>query len=530
MKPMGFIASQSSSTSTNDPFGKFEHILFSGKTGDGKTTCGINAQLDRAIKAGYGMLVFDEKAKEHRVVKDLAYKHGRLEDVIEIGKPHGEKINLFSNMSEKQIDKFGASLIKHSHDPFWSDGGRMMFVDLVMFLNRLKALHTHAREVFGISSTVMSQTAPKDDGSYTLEISLEPLTMREFGRYVKKISNYIMLTGLAKRYVEDIQKQVLHSLKGSRWILEKDKVKQRFAKFDTLIYEIEESIEAIKTAKVKRDVGEASGFNGILFMIQASVSQVMKNLYCNEPNSQEIAQLLGEGKIVIINSESFTNSVLSVILEKTLDSLSLRAKYPHCNPVCIIIDEANRVLGEGSDVRTDILRESRVEVIMAVQNDEQMIRKMGEVAWSSMKQNFKTQISFHGQSQPPGVFNAVDEISGKALTKHALFFDEKDLDETELQYQSMHGHYASYQTSRDELMIYDHLLYEMRQVLVFKNITTQECREVNYRFTIPNQEERVNKYLKSLLTLEEEEKEKEANANKYMVSLNENNEEKAKAV
>ena len=506
MKPIGFIRSASKKDS-NDSFGKFEHTLFSGKTGDGKTTCGINAMLDRTIKEGYGMLIFDEKAKEHRVVKNIAEKYGRLGDVVEIGKPHGTKFNLFSNMSEKQIDKFAKSLIERSNDPFWSDGARLMLVDLVMYLKHLKDLHAHAREVFGIPSNVMSQTEPKNGYPFTLEIGLEPLTMREFGRIVKRISNYMMLIGKARHYLIDIQKQVLHSLKGSQWLLEKEKTKQLLAEFDALVYEVEESIDAIKGSKVKNDAGEASGFNGILFMIQASISGIMKNPYCNEANSLEIAQLLGEGKIVIINTESFTNSVLSVILEKTLDSLSLRAKYPHSHPVCIIIDEANRVLGEGNDVRTDILRESRVEVVMAVQNDEQMIRKMGEVAWNSMKQNFKTQISFHGPTQTPGVFNAIDEISGNELTKNAHFFDQNELDKTELRYQSMHGYYKPYQTSSNELLVYDHLLYEMKQVLVFKNIITQECREVDYRFSVPNQEERVNSYLKSLLMLEDEEKE-----------------------
>ncbi len=498
---MGFLATQSSNTTTSDSFGRFEHTLFSGKTGDGKTTCGINPVLESRIKAGYGMLIFDEKAKEHRVVKNLAHKHGRLVDVVEIGKPHGAKINLFSNMSEKQVEKFARSIIKNSHDPFWSDGGVALFVDLSTFLMRLKALHKYAREEFGITTTVMSQKTPDSDGSFVLDISLDPLTMREFGHYVKKIKNYIMLTGTASQYVNDIKKQAVTKLHETGWT--EAVARKKLTNFDALVYELEEIVETIKGSKVKQDATEASGFNGMLFMIQASISGFMKNPYCNESNSQDIARLLSEGKIVVINSESFTGPVLSVILDKTLDFLSLRAKHKDPVPVAIVIDEANRVLGNGNDIRTDILRESKVEVIMAIQNDEQMIRKMGEITWSSMKQNFKTQICFNGQSEQSGVFKAYDEISCSNMQSSAMFFEEESLNTTEILYQEMHCHYAAYQTSKAELMVYDHLFYDISRMLIFRNINTKEERHVQYQFEIPNQEGRLNEYFMSLFALDD---------------------------
>ena len=520
MKTMGFLATQSSNTTISDSFGRFEHTLFSGKTGDGKTTCGINPVLESRIKAGYGMLIFDEKAKEHRVVKNLAHKHGRLADVVEIGKPHGVKINLFSNMSEKQVEKFARSIIKNTNDPFWSDGGVALFVDLSTFLMRLKALHKYAREEFGISSTVMSQSELYKDSTYHLDIPLEPLTIREFGHYVKKLNNYIMLTGAASRFVADIKKQAITKLHETGWTLAV--ARKKFTDFDALVYELDEIVETIKGSKVKNDASEASGFNGMLFMIQASISGFMKNPYCNEPNSQDIAGLLNKGKIAVINSESFTAPVLSVVLDKTLDFLSLRAKYKNAVPVAIVIDEANRVLGNGNDIRTDILRESKVEVIMAIQNDEQMIRKMGEITWSSMKQNFKTQICFNGQSEQSGVFKAYDEISCSNMQMNAMFFEEKELDETELTYQAKHGHYAAYQTSKEELMIYDHLFYDITGKLIFRNINTKEERHVHYQFEIPNQEERLDQYFRELLILEEldtQKKEKEKVSDDYWAEV-----------
>jgi hypothetical protein len=329
--------------------------------------------------------------------------------------------------------------------------------------------------------------------------------MREFGGYIKKLKNYIMLIGAASHYVNDIKKQVLEKLNESGWTIEV--ARKKLTDFDALVYELEEIIEVIQGSKVKQDATESSGFNGILFTIQASVSAFMKNPYCNEPKSQDISGLLNEGKIVIINSESFTGPVLSVILDKTLDFLSLRAKHKDPVPVAVIIDEGNRVLGDGNDIRTDILRESKVEVVMAIQNEEQMIRKMGEITWSSMKQNFKTQISFNGQFEQSGIFKAYDEISETDTKMNALFFEENALDNTELAYQELHGHYAAYQTSKEELMIYDHLFYEITQKLIFRNVRTKEERQVHYRFEVPNQEKRLGQYLLELIALKERDKE-----------------------
>lgn len=145
---------------------------------------------------------------------------------------------------------------------------------------------------------------------------------------------------------------------------------------------------------------------------------------------------------------------------------------------------------------------------MAIQNDEQMIRKMGETTWNSMKQNFKTQISFNGQSQTPGVFNAYDEISCTDKKMNAIFFAEESLDTTEILYQEIHGHYAAYQTSKEEFMVYDHLFYDISGMLIFRNKNTKVERQIRYQFEIPNKEERLNNYFKALYTLNDLDKQK----------------------
>jgi hypothetical protein len=506
MKTMGFRPHRSvEATPSIDTKDAFEHTLFSGATGNGKTSCGIYPILKSRIEAGYGMLIYDEKAKEHRSVKYLAHQCGRLEDVIEIGKPHGHYLNILSNMSEKQLEKFAHTLIKESSDPFWSDGGSTLMVDIINYLTKLKSLHAYARKAFGIDDFDMLQSTPDVDNRYELEIPTTTLTMKELGRYVKILKNYIMLVGKSEEYVRDIVKKSIAA--GYTNGLDPIQMNLKLQEFDDRVYELNQITETLKGSQAKNSPGEASGFNGLVFMIAASISSLIRNEYINEPDALDIADLLNQGKIVIINTESFPNSVLSIMLDKTLDYLAMRAKYHNPHPISIVIDEANRVLGRESDVRTDILRSSKVEIIMAIQNDEQMIRKMGNVYWEAMKQNFKTQISFQGKTDHPQVFKAYDEISQSELTMDAIFFDESKLDATELIYQKIHNHYQTYIQNEYEILVYDHLHFSTLKQLIFRNIKTNEERQVRYIFPIPGKTRRISEYMNIYYALHDQHKE-----------------------
>jgi hypothetical protein len=57
----------------------------------------------------------------------------------------------------------------------------------------------------------------------------------------------------------------------------------------------------------------------------------------------------------------------------------------------VFIDEANRVLRPSMDLHNDVLREALVELILAIQNEEQMINKFSLTVWDSIKQNIKHQ-------------------------------------------------------------------------------------------------------------------------------------------
>jgi hypothetical protein len=62
-----------------------------------KTTSYIYPNLNERISLNDGILVMDYKGKEHNAVKLFAKRHNRLNDVLEIGKPWGESINIINS-------------------------------------------------------------------------------------------------------------------------------------------------------------------------------------------------------------------------------------------------------------------------------------------------------------------------------------------------------------------------------------------------------------------------------------------------
>jgi len=179
--------------------------------------------------------------------------------------------------------------------------------------------------------------------------------------------------------------------------------------------------------------------------------------------------LLSQGKIVVVNTESFSTSILSSLLDQTLESLSTRSKHKQIHPISVIIDEANRVLSADSDIRIDVLRESKVEVIMATQNHEQMMTKMGEDRWLSFAQNFNTRVHFMGMGLQ-GKFKVLDELSDKELEASPMFFKEEDLDHVEWVYQNRHRFYNRYMSHQKTIVIYDHALFEKEEKIILYHL------------------------------------------------------------
>lgn len=505
MRPMGFQASKSANVRSivELPINDFKHILFMGQTGSGKTTGGINPIIDSRLAEGYGMMIFDEKGKEHRTVKALAHRHTRLEDVLEFGKPHSFRINLLEGMSERQLENFLMQIIKG--DDNWLIGAINMFMDTYRWLNSIKSFYYCAKVIFGYDDFPIlvdkgEEEYEKKKVPIKHEISSDPITLAEIGNYFRDPITFTMITQLHDQFINVISKQIRSHLNDLTSY--SDDMEDKLGKLDDLHHQTEEYGKKLKTYKIKLDTSEASGNNGVYFMLSSTLGQFTNQAYINDPYGKDIVELLESNKVIVINTESFSNSVLSVIVTKTLATLTVRAKKVTCNPISVVIDEANRVLTYDSDLHVDILRESKVEIVLAAQNHEQMIAKMGSTKWASFAQNFNTRLTFDGPSDElPGHHNVLDEKHNADTLAQALFLQPKELNEIELAYQANHGFYKSIQINEYEIAIYDHLLYEHKKAVFMYDIMSGEIREVQLKIPVNNTHRSFRNYAKTAVEL-----------------------------
>lgn len=115
-RSMGFLASVRQAAADREParpplwtFDGGETVSFAdaahntlvlGTTGSGKTTSAILPAADRLIAAGFGGVIIDVKGSFSPQIRQLAARHGRLEDVVELGDgPQACRVNLLADIS-----------------------------------------------------------------------------------------------------------------------------------------------------------------------------------------------------------------------------------------------------------------------------------------------------------------------------------------------------------------------------------------------------------------------------------------------
>jgi succinate dehydrogenase flavin-adding protein (antitoxin of CptAB toxin-antitoxin module) len=176
-------------------------------------------------------------------------------------------------------------------------------------------------------------------------------------------------------------------------------------------------------------------------------------------------------------------------------SLAKRAKLRDKKAVSIFIDEAYRVINKNSDLATDILREAKAEIIIAIQNESQLINKLGEFRYKELKGNLTEQFIFRCNDKNHSLETDIDVSkiathefvkgdSKEILQSAKIFIDEAEANRAELKYQLRNGvlekildpkEYESVCQSSDEhLAIFDETLYERDNSFLLLNLVCGE--------------------------------------------------------
>lgn len=464
MGSIGFLT-EKVNESCVPPLGKFEHALYYGKTGSGKTTCGIYPTIQSRMEAGYGMLIFDEKGKEHKAVKLFAEKCNRSGDILEIGKPWGISINILDGLSERNLHTLGRKLAGVHDDSYWTTAPARMFAHFVQYLRALKAGIVFAQDnrlLFG-------------------EVSIEEIIVLDSTPLTAKTVSSLMDVNLFNALcTANLNEIIINRIFG----YDNGAAFPELAEGITVLEaRINEAHRMISGYAIKK--GDPAGNSGVHEIIASGLAELSSNPFVNSinPSAPRLHDLLADGKIIVVNMEAFPFSIVSTILNTTLSRLSVRAKTHNPPPISIIIDEGNRVLDADSDIHNDILRESAVEIIMAAQNPHQMAIKFSEGKWRSFEENFGTILSFDSSAvQSGGSFQAKNLLNGGLHSAAPIFLSPYELNFAELRYQKDLELAISTENAprENEIAIYDSITYESDGAVLLQDIITLSTRSIPY--------------------------------------------------
>jgi hypothetical protein len=362
----------------------FQHVLCKGATGSGKTASLILPTLEDRITRGHAIIFFDHKGHEHKKVKHLAKNVGRLDDVIEIGKPHASYINLMAELDTIRLK----DLIKDNgmnKDPYWANSAANLLEDIISLLRRLHTIAISLQKFDGFNEKLLETFQKLDE--YGINIYENP-SFKTFSKIIATPKRLLMFNEIISILPNSLEGIIREN---NEYTSQEEVARIRliYAKILTLQKSIETS-ERFTLSQDKSDVN--SGNNAVLQHLDNTIASYAKKDYVNI-NEYTIAELMQKNAIIIVDTQSFADDIMKIFLESILKKAVMRLRTNNTTPLSVFIDEANRVLSPSIDLHSDVLREASVELILAIQNEEQMINKFTKTVWDSVKLNIKHQFT-----------------------------------------------------------------------------------------------------------------------------------------
>lgn len=362
--------------------------------------------IEDRIKSDYGLLIYDFKGNLHLQTKYLANKFSRLDDVVEIGKPWGENINILKYLTTKQLLQIVQSNSELASD-FWDTASKNLLEGIYAVLKLDKYIFTQINKLL--------------EKEYENEISL-----KQIHKLISKPTNL-------KKFLEEYKNSKLQFID-----LEYQKVLNKTQNLNLLntiskkIEELKENLELLSNFELVDD-DEDAGRNGIVSHLASYTINGASNEFLNK-DEFDIVNELRDGKIVIIDVSNLTENSLNLLNLGIYSSLQ-RVSEKNLKPVSIIIDEAQKILHKDYLPETDVCRESRFEYIFATQSDVLLKNKLSSNKFDELISNIATRYSFATNTNDLEEIHEYIDNNHRTYFAEPLFINEKDLFEVEVKYQ-----------------------------------------------------------------------------------------------
>ncbi|WP_298086567.1 type IV secretory system conjugative DNA transfer family protein [uncultured Campylobacter sp.] len=332
----------------------FTHAAIIGETGCGKTTSMIYPNLLDRMQRGHGIFVFDYKGCEESAVKALAKRAGRLKDVVVVGTFLGEKINLIKDISGRDFKNTTSSLMK-TIDSFWQEYGANLTLSIFNFLKALGEF----TDIVGKHNIRGFAQAVRLSDAYPFNIH----TIRNLTQDILKFTEFLAsVNGDLKLNLD----QVVNEKKEVRL-----RLKDLLASKQNLI----DIMGRFDLTKAKNEERVINDFRNLSIM--ATVINELADDETVNADKNSISQYLNEGKIVVFNAINSSSQTLAMLLDSFIPSFIKRAGGKNLIPISLFLDETAKIAGKNSNFHEEILRQSKVELILAFQNESTLKKELG---------------------------------------------------------------------------------------------------------------------------------------------------------
>ena len=485
---IGFIPTKIKNSSNKAKKGKelivpklYTHSCAVGQTGCGKTTSYIYPNLNERISLNDGILVMDYKGKEHNAVKLFAKRHNRLNDVLEIGKPWGESVNIIKYMSEANLEDFivGILGLNDGKNDYWSSAGTNLGIaclniigkleDLIAAMNKLENKDSLIHNCFRTNLKIDNKDRGYLKGIPTL-------------KNLKSLYEITASTDSIKLFISNLDPLCMHIEKGIQDTIFNDDVDMELEDINNkykdvleLLCLLEDSIKkyypVLETFQKDKS---STNFSSILSALNKPLAGFATKDYLNG-DSFDVIDALNSSKIVVINTQELSELVLANYSYSIFKELQKRVTKRDVCDIAVFIDEAQRVVSKYFDLPIDVLREAKVELFLSYQNEDLMIEKLGTSSYWALYKNLANRFLFKNNEIGLSKLKSFEykDLSKKDSTKtrvsKPIFLEDKELFDVEKEYQDslkLHDKYGIDKKYKNMILVSDVSLFDKYQVVL----------------------------------------------------------------
>ena len=468
MSRMGFVTKEIKNEIAPIVKENFTNAICYGKTGSGKTTGFMLPNIENRMKSNHGMLIYDFKGNLHKHIKLLAKKYDKLDDVYEIGKPWGKKINLIKTINKKTLRSLFSNLSGDTYSlDYWENAAANLLENIYMIHKNLSLTLDTIKEINSLHSEYSIEI--KILNQYQVNLKSLFQSCNSVGAIVYFLQDTFVDLNVIENTFVDLTELI------STFADIKDLVKTTIRYFNKAKTSFE-ALDEYYTMSVSKE-SETGGKYGVLNVLNTTLSSAALNEYINT-DEFNITQALRDEKIVIVNLNDIDNKILgmfNLLIYQELQRSILHTT--NLSDVTIFIDEAQKVLHHEYLPDVDVCRESRFEYIFATQDKMLLESTIGRYADILLK-NVVEQYSFAtNDTNKLKEFEYKNLILNKTYYAKPMFLDDKELFNIEYFYQKQNGilKYADLKNTKKQYIVeFVPEYFENGDILVkFKNNKTQ---------------------------------------------------------